>query len=169
MQKYLRELTAGFPHKTIEISGEPYLRRYFVRTWGGVDYWLHEFLSSDGERHLHNHPFVMRCAVLTGGYDEELGGFTGTTPRGPAALSPASLFQCARALLEESEGTQGAYLDALGARTVDPFTWHRIASVIPGTWTLCAVEPQRLPFWYFKDAAGGLGAVKSSPRHWWRA
>jgi len=50
----------------------PYLQRYFAGTFrDGSDLWLHRFLSADGDRHLHSHPFEFESIILHGGYTEE--------------------------------------------------------------------------------------------------
>lgn len=73
MNRLLMRLTRKRPMKTIEING-PYLERYYMGTVFGRQLWLHRFLSSDGERHLHNHPWNATSIVLAGGYLEELVG-----------------------------------------------------------------------------------------------
>ena len=65
-------LTAHMPCKTIEVNGLPYLERYYVNTdTDGVQHWLHRFLRSDSERHLHSHPWSATSVILTGWYREQ--------------------------------------------------------------------------------------------------
>ena len=88
MHDILTAVTATRPCKTIQINGQDYLRRYYVGTQvAGNDVWLHEFLSSDGERHLHSHPFTARSIILMGGYTEELPGYTEKHKPNPGSLS----------------------------------------------------------------------------------
>lgn len=117
---------------------------------------------------MHNHPFRMRCAVLRGGYDEELMG-VGVVPRRPYFGAERVFKNVVRTMLDVGKPSAllDIYVDALQPRTVDPFTWHRIASAEPGTWTLCAVDAPRLPHWYFLDDSGELEQVAASPREWW--
>lgn len=46
-----------------------YMHRWIFRTpWGTLR--LHHILRSDGDRHLHDHPFDFTSLLLTGGYTE---------------------------------------------------------------------------------------------------
>lgn len=149
MNDELLALTASMPMKQIDVNGKPYLQRYYAGTTAkGDDLWIHRFLSSDGDRHLHSHPFNARSVVLCGGYLEE-------TPRGVFHRNPDGL--------TPSEAIK--FADHIG-RPITVFDWHRIASVAPQTWTLFIVEPPRLPMWFFRDGEGNLEAVKASPRDW---
>lgn len=73
MNKLLYALTARLPARLIKLNGKPYLERYFVGRWFGITFYLHRFVSSDRERHTHNHPWTWsRSLILRGSYDEEV-------------------------------------------------------------------------------------------------
>ena len=157
----LMALTAAMPMKQIDIDGKPYLQRYFAGTFANDhDLWLHRFLSCDGERHLHCHPFEARTIILTGGYTEE-------TPEGmfERYAEPAGLGLIERRL-QRGLSMWPAPLE--WGRPITVFDWHRIASVRPDTWTAFIVGPQRLPAWYFRDDDGDLDVRLASPRDWWK-
>lgn len=72
MSQALLILTESLPCKTIIINGEPYLERYYLKTdEDGTQHWLHRFLRSDAERHLHTHPWTAESTLLCGWYEEE--------------------------------------------------------------------------------------------------
>jgi hypothetical protein len=108
--------------RTIAIDGRPYLRRYLVARAFGCELYLHEFLTADGERHLHDHPWAWSASlVLAGGYVEQV--------------------------LRHLDGYAGP-VTALRAHDAPGFNWvgqgfHRIHALTPGTWTLFAVGPRR--------------------------
>lgn len=150
----LMEISGPMPMKQINVNGKPYLQRYYAGTLqDGRDVWLHRFLSADGDRHLHNHPFEAESIVLSGGYAEEMKGTM--LPRTGCVLVTS---------LRELMAVASAYTGL----SITPFRWHRIASVEPDTWTLMVVKPDRLPYWYFRDDEGDLESVPASPREWWR-
>lgn len=63
------------PDLVIGPAHDPYLRRWFVvprNPWQNV--YLHEFLRSDDDRALHDHPWNNRTLVLSGRYFEHLRG-----------------------------------------------------------------------------------------------
>ena len=160
----LKQLSSGMPCKTIPINGKPYLNRYYAGTFAdGRDLWLHEFLTSDSERHVHSHPFIFRSIVLSGQYIEEreIAGMMAMVTRKAADMSDLEIIT----MIKSVSMLPSQYAILHGTRTT-VFDWHRIADVIPGTWTAMIVEPERLPFWYFRDG-DELTAVKSSPREWW--
>lgn len=117
MNKLLYLLTAGLPCKQIMLDGRPYLERYYLGTLLGVTFYLHRFISSDTERHLHNHPWNWgRALVLSGGYVEE---------------SVRDI--CPHA------GPSGCILNRRYIHwwnKVDGRFFHRISNAKPGTWTL---------------------------------
>jgi hypothetical protein len=155
----LHQITATMPCKTIQVHGADYLRRYYAGTFkDGSDLWLHEFLSCDGDSHLHSHPFNARSVILHGWYDEE-------TPEGAFRRTPTA---AARVIYDALRvGVSCVAVGSLG-RPVTVFDWHRIAVVAPETWTAFIVEPRRLPFWYFRNDSGELEPVGASPREWHR-
>ena len=156
----LKAVTARMPCKTIPINGHDYLRRYYAGTQrSGRDVWLHEFLSADGERHLHNHPFTARSIILSGGYTEELPGYQEDHQPNPVA----------GVIVRVLEAGQVPETADIGRHMAAADHWHRIARVRPHTWTMMIVEPHRLPHWYFRDDDGTTVQMDSSPRDWWLA
>lgn len=161
MNEQLLALTASMPCKQIDINGRPYMQRYYAgETSDGHDLWIHRFLSCDGERHQHNHPFEAQSAVLDGGYVEEMPD--DDYLRLPSPLCPP------KDLVEAIYRGESWHSENYNARPISVFDWHRIASVEPETWTLFIVAPQRLPAWFFKNDAGELEMMKPSPRDWWK-
>ena len=72
IHKILYSLTANLPCRLIDLPTGPYLERYYLGRVCGVTFYLHRFVSSDSERHLHNHPWTWgRSLILSGGYVEE--------------------------------------------------------------------------------------------------
>lgn len=72
MRQLLYRLTGHLPCRLIKLDGDPYLERYYVGQLFGVTFYLHRFVSSDSERHVHNHPWGWgRALVLAGSYVEE--------------------------------------------------------------------------------------------------
>jgi hypothetical protein len=47
-----------------------YMKRWILRLPFGFTIRLHQILRSDGDRHLHDHPFDFTSLLLTGGYTE---------------------------------------------------------------------------------------------------
>lgn len=158
MKTKLLRLTAKMPMKQIDINDKPYLQRYYAgeTACGTHDIWIHRFLSEDGDRHVHNHPFVACSIVLSGGYDEQIHGKQHRTRE--ASLVAESVV----AALDFLTPTMFIGHQAM----IDPFHWHRIENVLPETWTLMIVNKKRLPFWYFMDG-GKYTQMKSSPVDWW--
>lgn len=161
----LYELAHSRPLKVIPVRGKPYLERFYMgTTLDGKDLWLHHFLTADAEEHLHSHGFNFRSIVLRGSYLEQV--------EQDGQIVEISRFpdESVKHWLEFFIVNPGRFLAesvSLAGHTVSVFDWHRIAEVEAGTWTLMIVEPERLPFWYFKDADGYLELRKSSPREWW--
>jgi len=72
INKLLFWYTRGLPCRLIKLESGPYLERYLVGVLFGVMFYLHRFVSSDSERHVHNHPWKHGGSlILTGGYIEE--------------------------------------------------------------------------------------------------
>ena len=141
----MKAKTQGMPRKTVSVNGRPYLTRFYGGIdANGCDVWYHNFLASDGDRHLHNHPFTATSNIICGGYLEEI-----ETPDGIVD----------RLRVQRSE-----------AATIGPSTWHRIKAVMPETWTIMQIERgRRVPFWFFIEQDGSYTAVKSSPPDWWKS
>jgi hypothetical protein len=127
--------------KTIQVSGEDYLERYFVGEINGTQEWLHRFLRSDSERHLHSHPWDADSTILCGWYTEE------------CITKGGVKFEC-----------------DFGEKQINVITTdklHRIIDVIPNTWTHMRVYPGREPNWHFIDDNGVKMQMKTSPEDWY--
>jgi len=62
-------ISGFFPCRIIMVNDKPYLERYFITD----KIFIHRFLSSDGDRHVHDHPWYWAFSIiLTGKYHEEL-------------------------------------------------------------------------------------------------
>lgn len=141
--EFLMQITADMPCKTIEVNGKPYLSRYFAgKSVTGGQWWLHRFHSADGERHLHSHPWSGTSVILCGGYVEQV-------------------------RMVDPEWTKTRYWHPGMVNRITPSTVHRIAEVMPDTWTLLYIEPGRLPTWRFIDDNGGEQVVEASPEDWY--
>lgn len=71
MKKLLFKYTANKPCRLIDIDGKPYLERYYLGCILGWTFYLHRFVSGDGDRSLHDHPWRMALSfVLSGAYTE---------------------------------------------------------------------------------------------------
>lgn len=116
LNRFLFRNTSKLPCRLIEVGNKPYLERYYLGQLLGVTFYLHRFVSSDSERHTHNHPWKYGGAViLSGGYTEER-------------------------FVDMCPGLESGYLSKLRRRRwfnrVDGRTFHRIHDAKPGTWTL---------------------------------
>ncbi|HEY6527119.1 MAG TPA: hypothetical protein VIZ65_00375 [Cellvibrionaceae bacterium] len=144
MADALTVLTADMPCKKIIINNALYLRRYFVReNADGSQEWLHEFITEDGERHLHSHPWNAISTILCGGYTEEYYYPTITQTQ----------------FKEYRPGDHNI---------ISPDRIHRIARVQSKTWTHMMVPPSRLPNWYFVNDKSEKEHIPSSPLNWWK-
>ena len=181
MNDLLLELTAGMPMKQINFDfsklgvdhSKPYLQRYFAGNFrDGVDLWLNRFLSNDGYRHLHSHPFEFNSVIINGGYKEEF-----LAENGQKVVrswdAKGYINEVLPDILKDLGNANKHNLDSFCflacARTysnVGVFDWHRIAEVQPETWTAVLVKKQRLPKWYFKSDDGDLVDMVASPRDW---
>ena len=121
LQKLLYRYTAKLPCRLIRNEDDsPYLERYYIGKCFGVTFYLHRFVSSNAEKHLHNHPWKWaRAVVLSGSYGEEV-----ALDLCPAATPP---------------GGSGCITTARKIRWYNKINgnhFHRIVSPSPGTWTL---------------------------------
>lgn len=134
--------TARMPCKEIIVNGELYLRRHFMceRPDGGQE-WIHQFLSQDGDRHLHSHPWHAVSTILVGHYTEEY--------------------------MDDGEIKTDTFY-AEENNIIDPGHIHRIAYISPFCWTHMEVGPSRLPQWFFVDERGNKEFVNTSPWDWWK-
>lgn len=171
-------LTSSMPMKQIDVDGIGYLQRYYAGTFrDGKDLWLHRFLSSDGDRHLHSHPYNFTTVMLLGGYTEEYRNHDGvnewriTVPHEDSDMGPEMLGLFLKELNTPNKhfgppASCGFIVSSGGGRDITVFDWHRIAKVEPETWTAIIVDPQRLPMWFFADDNNNLESIKGSPRDW---
>lgn len=156
----LLDLTRHMPVKQIQINDKPYLDRYYVSGDRDRDIWLHHFRSADGDRHLHNHPFEMESFVLAGGYEVEVMEFDEKIIKTKTEVHGSNFEK-----IINLHDFYGAYSSSSHS-IITPFTWHRISSVLPDTWTICEVKAGRIPMWFFRDDEGEVVPMKSSSRDW---
>lgn len=70
-REWLRRLLSGKPHQVIGGVEHPYLRRWYLIPRNPVlNVYLHQFLRSDDDRALHDHPWWFVSLILKGGYTE---------------------------------------------------------------------------------------------------
>ncbi|MFA5712006.1 hypothetical protein [Mycolicibacterium sp.] len=82
---WLRRLLSGRPHQAIGGAADPYLRRWYLIPRNPVlNVYLHQFLRSDDDRALHDHPWWFVSLILRGRYDE-------VTDRGTRRRRPGSI------------------------------------------------------------------------------
>ena len=199
MNELLLRLTANMPMKQINLEpnqwnvnkvpiggqiissqGTPvirsYLQRYYAGTFrDGSDLWLHRFLSNDGDRHVHSHPFEFQTVMLCGGYTEEFITHDGSKDHrislpNPSSQLPELLEEFLRGMNSNFPPPSHVFLSlARGAnQSLDVYDWHRIAAVNDETWTAVIVNPKRLPKWFFKNDDGELIDMRASERDWWK-
>lgn len=72
MSKFLYWLSGYLPYRSIDDGNVPYLERYYLFTVFGWRFYLHQFVGSDPDRGLHDHPWSKAYSViLSGWYWEE--------------------------------------------------------------------------------------------------
>ena len=130
MHRFLIWLSGWLRVRFIDVDGKPYLERYLILQLFGYGVFLHRFVSQDGERHLHDHPWAWSVGIpICGGYIEER--FTRFDSRIGICTEPRSV-----GLLS---------FNWLGVNSL-----HRIASVRRNTWTLFA-HSRRVKHWGFVE------------------
>ena len=68
---WLRRLVSGRPHQVIGGAEDPYLRRWYLIPRNPlINVYLHQFLRSDDDRALHDHPWWFVSLILRGAYTE---------------------------------------------------------------------------------------------------
>src|SRR5882672_4036627 len=71
-RKLLHALTNRLKVRDIRVQGRPYLERYYVGTFLGIQIYIHRFRASDPEVEVHDHPWAWAISViLLGHYFEE--------------------------------------------------------------------------------------------------
>lgn len=69
--RWLRKWLRGEPHQIIGTNSDPYLLRWYIIPRNPVvNLYLHQFLRSDDDRALHDHPWWFWSVVLAGHYYE---------------------------------------------------------------------------------------------------
>lgn len=115
-------------HFSIKPGGKPYIERYYMGRPFGIGVFLHQYIDSDGDRQLHNHPWRWSIGIpLIGGYKEE-------------RLTHICPFQGVQFDLRNIWLFRPNYIRG--------FDFHRIAKLKPGTWTLF-IHGERLGGWGF--------------------
>lgn len=72
MKNFLHWLSGFLPFREISDGNTPYLERYYVGTLFGWRFYLHQFVGSDPDRGLHDHPWSKAYSlILSGWYWEE--------------------------------------------------------------------------------------------------
>lgn len=151
IRRFLFRVCGDRPCRLISILDEPYLERYYVGRILGVQFYLHRFVSADGDREVHDHPWRWSAAlVLAGGYVEERMRW-----------------------LDMDMGWQSYFRRLFPGclNRFSPRTFHQIVTVKPETWTLF-MHGHRVKKWGFlrRDESG----VRYHQPHtvgtddWWR-
>jgi len=168
--KVLLKQTENLPCKIIEINGKPYLERYFVgHNAAGDQLWLHHFLTADGERHHHSHPWHATSEILTGGYCEETLTLH-SSPELPEILGAAgtSIFDWLWANNTTARIKNERWFLAGDKNHITPSTLHRITEVKPNTWSALTVSSARAASWFFIDENDNRHTMATSPSDWWK-
>lgn len=72
MAKFLYWLTGYLPCRFINDGEHDYLERYYLFTIFGWRFYIHQFVGSDPDRGLHDHPFAKAYSlILSGWYFEQ--------------------------------------------------------------------------------------------------
>ena len=70
-REWLPRLLSGQPHQIIPHAADPYLKRWYVIPRNPVlNIYVHQFLRSDDDRALHDHPWWFASIMLKGAYVE---------------------------------------------------------------------------------------------------
>ncbi|MHC9292013.1 hypothetical protein ACRCUN_06070 [Mycobacterium sp. LTG2003] len=88
--QWFRRLLSGQPHQVIGGLDDPYLLRWYVIPRNPLfNVYLHQFLRSDDDRALHDHPWWFVSLILRGHYDEVTERGTNRRRAGSIAFRPA--------------------------------------------------------------------------------
>lgn len=69
----LHDLTDDLPLRFIDDpDGRRYLERYYLGTWFGWRFYVHQFVGPDPDRGLHDHPWTLAFSLRLAGYYYEL-------------------------------------------------------------------------------------------------
>ncbi|QXN74972.1 hypothetical protein SEA_POSH_64 [Gordonia phage Posh] len=92
-REWRRRLFSGRPHQVIGGADDPYLRRWYLIPRNPlINVYLHQFLRSDDDRALHDHPWWFVSLILRGEYEEITGRYSEHAElrrRGSIAFRPA--------------------------------------------------------------------------------
>lgn len=64
MSRLLYWLTSFMPCRIISDGTAPYLQRYYIGTLFGWQFYLHQFVGSDPDRSLHDHPWSKAYSII---------------------------------------------------------------------------------------------------------
>ena len=127
-QRILHWLTNRLPARDITLHGKPYIDRFHVFGWGPLRVYLHQYHAPDGDREVHDHPWLWCLGIpLVGGYNEE-----------------RLRWVCAmRGVVTKMRRIRPWRWNVMGINSA-----HRVAEYLPGTWTLF-ITWRRLKHWNF--------------------
>lgn len=72
MAKFLYWFTGYLPCRFINDGEHDYLERYYLFTIFGWRFYIHQFVGSDPDRGLHDHPFAKAYSVILSGWYYEV-------------------------------------------------------------------------------------------------
>lgn len=128
MHRFLFWLTRNRPCRLIDTDGQRYLERYYMGRLFGLTFYLHRFVSGDGDRQLHDHPWRMSVSVILAGWYRE----------------QVMRFMCPYTGVRTSEVERGpGSINVIGGGK-----FHQIIEARPNTWTLF-IHGERVKFWGF--------------------
>lgn len=68
IKSILYKITDRLPCRIISDSDAPYLERYYLGSVFGWRFYLHQFVGSDPDRGLHDHPWSKAFAIVLAGW-----------------------------------------------------------------------------------------------------
>jgi hypothetical protein len=90
LRHWLPVLLSGRPHQVIGGDEHPYLRRWYVIPRNPLlNIYVHQFLRSDDDRALHDHPWWFVSLIVRGSYLEVTEAGTNRRRAGSIAFRPA--------------------------------------------------------------------------------
>lgn len=121
-------ISRQMPCREIRVAGERYMERHYVCQFRGWKVYLHRYLSADGDREMHDHPWMHSIGIpLVGGYLEER--MVGLDARQGAITRKRNIWW-------------------MRPNHICGSCFHRIASVRRNTWTLF-IRSQSFKGWGF--------------------
>lgn len=134
-----------FPSKAISDHCQPgngpmLIRFSLLRTpWGNV--YLHHFIRSDYDRHLHDHPWNFATLLLTGGYYEHVPAQTCIAADG--SIAPNAVID-----LDTQTARVWRRRFSLLRR---PATWRHWVEIVVPVWTLVFVSVRRREWGFWTE------------------